>query len=163
MKKRNLPVTNIGTISLIMIFIVLCLVTFAALTLSSASRDMHAGQKMQERMEQYYNASNEAELLLAQADRIFADAYAVSTDKDAYYQTISEKANTFAKTEEVNGQFTLSFQIDINDVQALSVRLAVHTPKQLKKEDIDSFYHILSWQVIHTDTWEGDNTLKLIQ
>ena len=141
MKKKSLPVTNLGTISLIMIFIVLCMVTFAALSLSSASRDMRAGQNMRAHLEEYYNVSNEAETLLAQADHIFADAYAATAD----------------------GQFTLTYQLDINDTQALLVKLAVRYPQQVKKEDADSFYKILSWQVVHTDTWEGDNTIKLIQ
>ena len=37
MNKRKFPVTNIGSVSLLMIFIVLCMVTLAALSLSTAS------------------------------------------------------------------------------------------------------------------------------
>ena len=35
MKKKNLPVTNVGAVSLMMIFIILCMITLAALSLSS--------------------------------------------------------------------------------------------------------------------------------
>ena len=163
MKKKSLPVTNLGTISLIMIFIVLCMVTFAALSLSSASRDMRAGQNMRAHLEEYYNVSNEAETLLAQADHIFAEAYAATADDSEFYRIVSEQTSPFAKAENADGQFTLTYQLDINDTQALLVKLAVRYPQQVKKEDADSFYKILSWQVVHTDTWEGDNTIKLIQ
>ena len=161
MKKKSLPVTNLGTISLIMIFIVLCMVTFAALSLSSASRDMRAGQNMRAHLEEYYNVSNEAETLLAQADHIFAEA--ATADDSEFYRIVSEQTSPFAKAEIADGQFTLTYQLDINDTQALLVKLAVRYPQQVKKEDADSFYKILSWQVVHTDTWEGDNTIKLIQ
>ena len=100
MKKKSLPVTNLGTISLIMIFIVLCMVTFAALSLSSASRDMRAGQNMRAHLEEYYNVSNEAETLLAQADHIFADAYAATADDSEFYRIVSEQTSPFAKASQ---------------------------------------------------------------
>ena len=129
MKKKSLPVTNLGTISLIMIFIVLCMVTFAALSLSSASRDMRAGQNMRAHLEEYYNVSNEAETLLAQADHIFAEAYAATADDSEFYRIVSEQTSPFAKAEIADGQFTLTYQLDINDTQALLVKLAVRYPQ----------------------------------
>lgn len=163
MKKKSLPVTNIGTVSLMMIFIVLCMVTFAALSLSSAVSDARAGQKMQAHLEEYYNASNEAEELLTRADRIFADAFAATADTDEFYNLVSENTSAFAATARENEELILTYQVDMNDSQALFVRLAVYSPEQIKSEDTDSFYKILSWQVISTSTWEGDNTLQLIQ
>ena len=44
--KKKLSITNIGTVSLLMIFIILCMVTFAALSLSSAAADHRFSQKM---------------------------------------------------------------------------------------------------------------------
>ena len=40
MNKRKFPVTNIGSVSLLMIFIVLCMVTLAALSLSNGFRQL---------------------------------------------------------------------------------------------------------------------------
>lgn len=163
MKKKSLPVTNIGTISLIMIFIVLCMVTFAALSLSSAASDARAGQKMQAHLEEYYRASNEAETLLAKADRIFADASAAAENADDFCRLVTEGTSAFAAADSADDGLTLTYQVDINSRQALAVKLAVRSPQQVKAEGADSFYKILSWQVVSTSTWEGDNTLKLIQ
>lgn len=163
MKKKSLPVTNIGTTSLMMVFIILCMVTFAALSLSSVMRDARFGQKIQAHSDDYYTASNEAETILAQADRIFADAFTDASDEKEFYRMVEEQTQAFATADRSDGQFVLSYRVNLNDTQALSVRLAVHSPNQIKQKEADSFYKILSWQVIHTDTWEGDNTLKLIQ
>ena len=144
MKKKSLPVTNIGTISLMMIFIVLCMVTFAALSLSSAAGDARAGQKMQAHLEEYYNASNEAEALLAKADRICADAAGVSLDTEEFYRLVSEDAKGFAAADFADGGLTLSYQVDLNGSQALSVRLLIRAPEQIQAEGADSYYKILS-------------------
>ena len=163
MKKKSLPVTNIGTVSLMMIFIVLSMVIFAALSLSSAASDARAGQKLQTHLEEYYNASNEAEELLARADFIFAEAGQKTADTEEFYRLVSEGTADFAASDLEDGRLILTYQVDINDGQALFVRLAVFSAQQAKSENLNSFYRILSWQVISTDTWEGDNTLKLIQ
>ena len=46
MNKRKFPVTNIGSVSLLMIFIVLCMVTLAALSLSTASGSYRSAQTL---------------------------------------------------------------------------------------------------------------------
>ena len=53
MKKKNFSITNIGTVSLLMIFIILCMVTFAALSLSSAAADHRFSQKMADHSKEY--------------------------------------------------------------------------------------------------------------
>ena len=68
MKKKRLPITNIGTAILLMVFIVLCMITFSALSLSSAFRDAEMGQKAANRITEYYTASGKAEELLATAE-----------------------------------------------------------------------------------------------
>lgn len=162
MKKKNLPVTNIGTISLMMVFIILCMVTFAALSLLSAVSDARAGKKMQAHTEEYYSASNDAEALLAKADRVFADAYKTAANTDEFCRIIADGTNDFATVDAAGEELLLTYQVDMNDSQSLFVQLAVHTPEQLKTEGMDSYYRILSWQVISTETWESDNTLKLL-
>ena len=44
-KQKNFPITNIGSVTLLMIFIVLCMITFAALSLSSAASDYQTARK----------------------------------------------------------------------------------------------------------------------
>lgn len=163
MKKKSFPITNIGTISLMMIFIVLCMVTFAALSLSSAVSDSRSGQKMSVHTEEYYAASNRAEEILASVDGIFSDAYSRAQDAEEYYKMVSEGLPDTVTSEQEEGQFQVRYQVDVNDSQAIQVLLAVLSPEQIQREGFGGFYKILSWQEIQTTTWEGDNSLQLIQ
>ena len=163
MKKKSFPITNIGTISLMMIFIVLCMVTFAALSLSSAVSDSRSGQKMSVHTEEYYAASNQAEEILASVDGIFSDAYSKSQDAEEYYKMVSEALPDTLTSEKEEGQLQIRYQVDVNDSQAIQVLLAVLSPEQIQREGSGAFYKILSWQEIQTTTWEGDNSIQLIQ
>ena len=163
MKKKNLPITNIGTVTLLMVFIILCMITLAALSLSSSSRDAEMGEKSAHRITEYYTASNKAEELLAAIDNAFAHAYGNASNDEEYYRMIREELSS----ADVNANLTedtlsVDFQVDINDSQALSVLIDVLPRHQVKETDAASFYNILSWQVIRTGTWEGDDSLQLI-
>ena len=163
MKKKSFPITNIGTISLMMIFIVLCMVTFAALSLSSAVSESRSGQKMSVHTEEYYAASNQAEEILASVDGIFSDAYSKAQDAEEYYKMVSEALPDTLTSEKEEGQLQIRYQVDVNDSQAIQVLLAVLSPEQIQREGSGAFYKILSWQEIQTTTWEGDNSIQLIQ
>ena len=69
-KKRpdSMPGFQIGTSYLLVIFIILCLVTFAALALSSALRDQSYSQALAKHQTEYAAASTQASALLAQID-----------------------------------------------------------------------------------------------
>lgn len=173
MKKNKFPLTNIGTVSLLMIFIVLCMVTFSALSLSSAAGDARSGQKIAEHSLEYYAASNEAEEVLSSLDDIFAEAYAQADTTEEYYQLVIDslpsKVHLEQEEELSDGPLidsrllTISYQIEINDSQALLVRISILPLEELAKKDSSSFYRILSWQKVITKTWEGDNSIQLIQ
>ena len=60
-KKTSYSPTNIGTSFLLVIFIILCMVIFAVLSLSSALKDYDASKQNAERAAAYYQACNEAE------------------------------------------------------------------------------------------------------
>ncbi len=57
----------------------------------------------------------------------------------------------------------MSYQVDINDSQAIRVQLAVLPPQEVRQGEGQGFYKILSWQEIQTTDWEGDNSIQLIQ
>lgn len=65
--KRN---ANIGTSSLILIFIVLCLAVFAVLSLEHAKRDDLFSQKSAKAVQEYYRADAEGEKFLQEIDSI---------------------------------------------------------------------------------------------
>ena len=67
-KQRSAPFTNIGSSSLLVVFLVLCLVTFAVLSLSSARSDDAFSEKLANRKTAYYTAVNRAEGVLSCID-----------------------------------------------------------------------------------------------
>lgn len=64
-EKRSVPFLNIGSSSLLMVFLVLCLVVFAVLTLTGAQGDYRFSQRLGERRTRYYTACNRAEETIA--------------------------------------------------------------------------------------------------
>lgn len=69
MKQKNRMILNTGTTSLILIFAVLALVVFAALSLASSSAGRRLADKMAERTTQYYAAQNRAVEILSEVEQ----------------------------------------------------------------------------------------------
>lgn len=64
-KKHVLPPVNIGTSFMLVTFIILCMIIFSVLSLSSAFKDQTYSQKNADRVTADYAASNQAERILA--------------------------------------------------------------------------------------------------
>ena len=65
-KKHVLPPVNIGTSFMLVTFIILCMVIFSVLSLSSAIKNQTYSQKNADRVTADYAASNQAERILAE-------------------------------------------------------------------------------------------------
>lgn len=74
-EKAPAPFFNIGASSLLVIFLILCLVTFAILTLTSAKSDTDFAEKLAHHKTNYYAACNTAESTLDEIDAVLADAW----------------------------------------------------------------------------------------
>lgn len=119
---------NIGSASMLLIFVVLCLVSFAALSLVSAGADRRLSARIEERTCAYYEAANTAEEALAAADSELSGLYLASDGKDAYFAAAGH---------------TRSWSIPFNDTQTLCVEIEILYPETSE----DTFYRITSWQV----------------
>lgn len=143
--KRQTPFVNIGSSLLLVVFLLLCLVTFAVLAFSSARSDESFSQRIAARKAEYYEASNRAEELFSQIDQILDSAKEVpdfteidSVDADIHYDAEKE---------------TFSYQVPINEKQALDVVLALQEEGGCRIE---------KWQTVNTQKWEADDTLQLM-
>ena len=159
MKKKTYPVANIGSVSLLMVFIILCLVTFATLSLSSAAGDYKYSKDTAGHNTEYYNACNEAERKLKEIDGILEDAYSNSP-----YDYFAEAAALLNTLQGITTDFSvdepkLSFDVEINEDKALNIVLTLNNTDKLPS----GFYRITSWQEISTAGWEGNDRLKLIE
>lgn len=159
---RQAPFVNIGSSLLMVIFLVLCLVTFATLSLTSARSDYSFSVRAAERRTQYYQACNTAEDVLAQIDDILIDTVNSSGDSrnwmdDLDFTRIDGEEFTEAGPDIVldTGNAALSYQIPVNEKQALEVELAL-------TGNGPEYYQIQKWQLVNTVSHENGSTLQLI-
>lgn len=146
--KRQAPFVNVGSSLLLVVFLLMCLITFATLSFSSARSDESFSQRIADRKTEYYTASNKAERLLAQIDQLLDNADPANLDFAAINSLDADVAYD-------PDAATLSYQVAINDKQALDVVLVL-------EEDEDRHYRIERWQTVTTRKWESDDKLELM-
>lgn len=120
---------NVGSSSILLIFVILCLVSFATLSIVSANADAKLSRKVVERTTAYYEACNKAQTDIASMDDTLKAVYADSFDEDEYFMAVGHKK---------------TYIFPISDLQTLSVSLDILYPKQAG----EPFYRITSWQVL---------------
>ena len=114
-KKTSYPPVNIGTSFMLVLFLILCMIIFAVLSLSTALKDQAFSQKNAVLISEYYMANNAAEEKLAEIDQAIADG------------RITEP--------------TVTYLIPINDNQSLQVVLEIH-PDQNERYKIVTWKQI---------------------
>ena len=127
-KKHSFGI-NIGSASILLIFVLLCLISFAALSIVSANADSKLTAKVLERTNAYYEACNEAETSLAEIDKTLIRVYLESESADDYFASVGHSK---------------SFNIAISELQTLVVQIEILYPTR----DEDTFYRITKWQVV---------------
>ena len=122
---------NIGSASILLVFVILCLVSFAVLSIVSANADSKLSTRVLERTTAYYTACNQAEQSLAGMDHTLRRIYESSDSEEAYFASVG------------HGK---SYVIPISDLQSLQVTIEILYPGTAE----DSFYKITAWQVLNT-------------
>ena len=123
---------NIGSASILLVFVILCLVSFSVLSIVSANADSKLSSRVLERTTAYYNACNQAEQSLAGMDKTLQRIYASSESEEAYFTSVG------------HGK---SYVIPISDLQSLQVTIEILYPVFQE----DTFYRITAWQVLNTE------------
>ncbi|MCI6536227.1 hypothetical protein [uncultured Eubacterium sp.] len=133
-KKRpdSMPSFQIGTSYLLVIFVILCLVTFAALSLSSALKDQSYSQKLTAHQTEYNAASAQASALLAQIDE--------ALEADAPEQALTALAGTVSDSEEASGSDTTERSDSVNDSAQKANNMIVISVQ--KAEDSDHVFEV---------------------
>lgn len=153
-KKVQATFMNIGASSLLVIFLILCIAIFATLSLSGAKSNYSFSEKMAEHKTNYYNACNQAEAILDEIDTLLADTAASSDTAQDYYvgftYALDPEILQIPISIAIDHQVpTLSWQIPIDDTQALQVELTVQWPNDTSATSAPGyFYRIDKWQTI---------------
>ena len=176
MKKKSPSLVHSGLSLVIVIFIVLCLAVFSALSLVTARSDYVLAQQEARRSLEVQAAENQAQQWLGDMDDALARIYASSETVADCLNALSESAvlaeyytdpgsageSSTAGESSSAGEFsdtqalgTLFAAFSISEDQQLSVALSLCWPAE------ERFYTIAKWLVENTGTWEGDQSIPV--
>lgn len=151
MRQRQKPIITIGVSSLLLIFLSLCLIIFAVLSLVSARADLSLSENMARRTRIYYEAESSAADFLSSLDEALVSHYQDSKDEESYFSSLSSDLPREENQLRLDGT-SLSFAIPIDEEQQLFVQLELFYPEQPS----DTFYAIKSWKVENLRDWTPD-------
>ncbi len=140
-KKKSMGV-NAGSSSILLIFVILCLISFATLSIVSANADYKLGQKILTRTTAYYDACNQAEESIAAIDCTLWNVYGTSSNAEEYFSIVGHSK---------------SYLIPVSDLQNLSIEIEILYPE--KKGD--TCYRIKSWQLQSAKQLEYHDSLPV--
>lgn len=140
MKRKKYPMVNIGTASILTVFVILAMVTFAVLTYMSARKDSRYTEEALETATEHQEAVHLAYEKIAKIDSALQKSY--------------EEGNF---ENELTQNYT--FSIPSSDTSRLYVTLTPCLPS----ENDGVLYKITSFQEVNTEEWENDSTLKLME
>ena len=136
---------NIGSSSLILIFIILCLSVFGLLSLTSARSDLALAQKNAQAVQGYYEADTMGEQFVQMVDQalqVSENAEQLKAALGSYYQKNTETGADLAVTD-----------ITMERGQILHIELAL--------EPEEKRYEVLTWKVFNAEEYEIDDSMPV--
>ena len=132
-KKQEIRPHTFGLALLMTVFLILCLLTFAAISITEAKNDLNGAKKRLEKTVAFNDAENMAELTIA--------GYTAEAAADP------EQAVE-----------TLDFSVAIDDNDELCVRASFVQGEG----DGPPQYRITRWQVVPNAVWEAEDTIEVL-
>jgi hypothetical protein len=150
---------GLGITSILVIFAVLCLVTFSVLSYASARADSRLSEGVVAKTAGYYQAGNLANEKLAALDGQLETAFRSSGNEAAYYaaaeKLLAGDPDCSAAFE--NGTMTVSFSEAVSDSQTLQVTVQILYP-----DSADPWYYkITNWETEYTGDWNPDYSVHV--
>ena len=162
--KKPMPaILGVGTASVVFIFMLLSLVTFAVLAYSTATSDYRLSKKAVDRTTSYYEASNQAQERIGEVDELLNELYGQTSSDSEYMRSVSEAVGSIVWAEETGLEssqqenvIVLSWKEVIDEGQHLVVSLQIKPPRSG-----ESFYEIEQYRVESSKDWNGDTSIKV--
>ena len=165
MRERTRPGgVLIGGPLLLAVFVVLCLTTFAALSMTSARADVRMSRPAAQSVSGYYGADSAAEHTLAAVDGYLKRSWELCAalpagDRAAaYFERVQGLPDTLpgvlASWEE--GACRLRYSVPVDQNRTLEVTLRIPSPDEGRGRYVRE-----GWQEVYTADWEGDDRLEV--
>lgn len=161
MKRKNEIIPCIGASSILMIFVVLCLTTFAALSFATANADRKISEKNAESVKSYYQACSRIQLKLQKIDSALADAQAKSESGSYFDKIVSELApDSSLSVSQPGGEMQISFSEHVDAGRKISVIVSVNPSKSTPRYRLTEQRLVETSATSSTDDGDGE-TLHL--
>lgn len=141
---------NIGSSSLILIFIVMCLATFGLLSLSSAKSDWKLAEKNARAVELYYKADSLGEEFLDKVDGIMIESLAGNPDIEVCKDNLKREFGDAYREE--TGIITAEIPMESGQALLIELELSCNTNNR---------YNIEKWQVVNLVDYEIDDSMPI--
>lgn len=184
MKKREIPVMNVGISLIILIFMNICLSAFAVLSLQNALSDYSLSKKTATHTAQYYKAVNKVQEQLAQKNTELRKQWETEqktvTSKTQSKQkdtTVSQDIKTTQKNTKTTRQNTQkeknqtqksksskqskTIPSELAITETVSKRQQLVVTLQLDKTGTYPQYYIEKWQLCSPEDWQADESLDV--
>lgn len=149
-----------GLSTVLLVFVMLCLIVFAVLSLATARADLQMSRKMADRTQLYYKAQSRAYEKVKSIDGILVKQY--NKEKDHFLENVwgalQAENLTVTYAEDQQG-IVCSFQETIDDTQQIEAELTIAAPQQ----EGEACYQITGWQVQQKNEWKADMILPVMQ
>lgn len=159
--ERNIHFSPVGYSFLLSVFMILLLVVFSVLSLSTSLRDQEYSKRNAAKSTAFYEANTKASRILKEIDEIFVKSVnlkgALTQIKSQDGISISDSKDS-ENTQDRRYQNLISYTVVINSNQNLSVLLGART-----NADHKPVYHILKWKEEPAGSWENNNKLPLLR
>lgn len=147
---------NIGSSSLILIFIVLCLATFSILSLSNAKREAVLSEKNAAAVQAYYRADSEGVAFLAEVSRSLSQIPEGMGEAAAQQQILEQMNDHF---EQDSGH--LYTEIPMDNGQALRIELEPDWIRRTCQIDVWNVYQKEEMMIDQSITvWTGGELIQ---
>ena len=163
MKKREIPVMNVGISLIILIFMNICLAAFAVLSLENAVSDYSLSKKTAKHTTQYYEAVNNVQEQLAKKNQELREKAEIktvetkSTEKKIKVKTVKNMQKQSQKDIKKVAKSQIKLTESVSKSQQLVVTL------QLDETGGYPQYYIQKWKLCSSDDWQADDSLDVYQ
>jgi hypothetical protein len=144
--KQKVRGVGVGTVSLVLIFAVLCITVFSVLTLSTANTERIMANRTADFISSYYNADTQATIIKAHIIE--------SHRNDTLLSDIETTLTSFGVriiAEQLDDTIYVAFIYEINDALDLSVKLQLSEASEA----------VLEWRMVNSQDWEVDDSLSV--
>ena len=134
MSRNETSGSHVGTASILLIFTVLSIISFATLTLVNSKADYNLSSNLADRQKSYYSACHQGNAFVA-------------------------AVNSGYETGAVDG--IIKESIPISDNQTLDIALIVNSAKN--SLNLDNNKNVVQWQVVNNGDYDYDTTLPVMK